>query len=277
MKLLKWEECPAEIKRQAGLIALYMRDFFGDALRGVYLHGSACLGAFRPGRSDLDLLIVVTRPLSAEERFRLMCAFLSLHRQPAPIEASILQLDDLKAWKHPAPYQFHFSEFWRKRYEALEAREDYSFWTFQEERHDPDLACHVKLAREYGIALCGPPPGQVFPSVPEEHVMDSLHNDARDAIRGAKLYDAHAILTLARVWSYMELRSFLSKSEAAQWAIQKLGPGTEQRIIVDAFSMLDDEAASVSFRHEEFDVCVDHMLGRIFERREAERSALPPA
>ncbi|MHA7962495.1 aminoglycoside adenylyltransferase domain-containing protein [Paenibacillus sp. CAU 1782] len=264
---MTWNQCPAEVRRQASLLTVYMEDFLGNALTGVYLHGSACLDAFRPGRSDLDLLIVVERPLSAQERFQLMCAFLSLHRQPAPVEASILLRSDLAAWRHPAPYQFHFSEHWRKRYEAIEAWEDYSFWDFKEEQLDPDLACHTELARERGIALLGPSPQFVLPPVPDIHVTDSLRNDARDFIRTG--HEAMAALTLARVWSYCELSVFLSKAEAAKWAIKQLAGTPDSRTLKAALAVFEEETVLFDVEREVFLVFVDNMLCRIDSRNSA--------
>ena len=34
-----------------------------DNLVGVYLHGSAVMGCFNPDRSDIDLIVVVERPI----------------------------------------------------------------------------------------------------------------------------------------------------------------------------------------------------------------------
>ena len=38
-----------------------------DMMRAVYLIGSAALGSWRPGRSDLDVLVVLDRPMNASE------------------------------------------------------------------------------------------------------------------------------------------------------------------------------------------------------------------
>ena len=38
-----------------------------DMLRGVYVVGSAALGSWRPGRSDLDVLVVLDRPMNASD------------------------------------------------------------------------------------------------------------------------------------------------------------------------------------------------------------------
>lgn len=35
----------------------------GDNLVGVYLHGSAVMGCFQPGKSDLDLILIVRQDI----------------------------------------------------------------------------------------------------------------------------------------------------------------------------------------------------------------------
>jgi hypothetical protein len=42
---------------------------------------------------------------------------------------------------------------------------------------DPDLAAHVKVARNSGIALVGLPPQDVFPEIPWEDYADALRRD----------------------------------------------------------------------------------------------------
>lgn len=230
MKGLHWEDCPADVKRQAHLAKQYVHDYLKDALIGVYVHGSLCLGAFYPERSDLDMLVVINRPLTAEERFQLMAAFLGFHRTPAPIEISIMLEEDLKAWKHPAPYQFHFSNCWRKRYAEMLYWDDASFWDYEGERTDIDLACHVTLTRQFGVTLLGPSADELFPVVPETDFWDSIRCGAEGLMRepeeeGLLLVEesgALGVVTLLRVWSYQEHGVFFSKSEAAEWAMTKL-------------------------------------------------------
>lgn len=40
MKGLHWEDCPADVQRQAHLAKQYVHDYLKDALVGVYVHGS---------------------------------------------------------------------------------------------------------------------------------------------------------------------------------------------------------------------------------------------
>jgi len=49
-------------------VAARTADLLGQALVGVYLHGSAVLGGFIPRRSDIDLLVVTTGPLDNDLR-----------------------------------------------------------------------------------------------------------------------------------------------------------------------------------------------------------------
>ncbi|MCR2807886.1 aminoglycoside adenylyltransferase domain-containing protein [Paenibacillus soyae] len=230
IKGLHWEDGPQDVVRQALLAKQYAMDYLKEALVGVYVHGSLCLGAFHEGRSDLDLLMVVNRPLTVQERFQLMVAFLGFHRTPAPIEVSIMLQDDLLEWKHPAPYQFHFSDYWRKRYADMAYWDDASFWDYEGERTDIDLACHVSLAKQFGVTLHGPAAGELFPAVPEADFWESIRSGAEslmtaaegDACLTVQEDEAQGILTLARIWSYQEHGIFFTKTEAAEWAAKRL-------------------------------------------------------
>ncbi|REK74955.1 aminoglycoside adenylyltransferase domain-containing protein [Paenibacillus paeoniae] len=227
-----WENSPPDIRRQALIINNYIKDYLGDALVGLYVHGSLCLGAYYSGRSDLDMLAVINRPLTLDEKERLMIAFLSFHRTPAPIEISFVVHHDLKLWRHPAPYQFHFSDFWRKRYADMAYWGNREFWQYDGERTDPDLACHVTLTRQLGVALYGPPLAVISSAVPHSDFWDSLRSDAEDQMtsyisqdeedRTVHTTDALGVLTLVRICSYREESLIYSKLEAAEWAVSRL-------------------------------------------------------
>lgn len=244
MKGLHWENCPQDVARQALLSKQYAQDFLKEALVGVYVHGSLCLGAFHEGRSDLDLLMVVNRQLTVQERFQLMIAFLGFHRTPASIEVSIMLQDDLLEWKHPAPYQFHFSDHWRKRYADMAYWDDASFWDYEGERTDIDLACHVSLAKQFGVALYGPAAGELFPDVPEADFWESIRSGAEGLMKSAEgdtcltiqEDDAQGILTLARIWSYQEHGIFFTKTEAAEWAADRL-PEKLRKILLESIEV----------------------------------------
>lgn len=233
-----WADCPDNVKAQAAAIKDYLAGALGSGLLGIYIHGSLCLGCFQPGHSDLDLLVVTHKPLDMAVRFELMKGFLALHRKPIPIEMSVMAWSDLHPWRHPAPYQFHFSEYWRERYEQMAAAGDMSFWDFKEEATDGDLACHITLTNQQGICLYGPPVEEVLPTVPEADFWDSIYwgIDYFGELKGEQLVTG--ILTLIRIWSYKETKRILSKAEAGEWSLDRIPAGSRYivRNAVDVYS-----------------------------------------
>jgi hypothetical protein len=176
-----------------------LRDVFGDGLVGVYLHGSLTLGCFNPALSDLDLLAVTKRPLTPAQREALGPLLASSGR----IEVSFLPAPSLRPWRHPAPYDLHFS-----RKTGLVGPGE-----------DEDLAAHVTVARHSGVALIGPPVADVFPPVPWEHYEDSLRND----LVGCREHDdqLYAVLSPARIWATLTDHAVHSKASGAAWALER--------------------------------------------------------
>ena len=103
----QWERCDDDIRAFLSSVVRGFRDFLGVNLTGTYLHGSLAAGSYYRGKSDIDLLVVVKKPLDVEERrrFALLCVSLSDKRPTlGDIELSVIL--DRNAWKftHPLPY-----------------------------------------------------------------------------------------------------------------------------------------------------------------------------
>ena len=94
-RLHTWDTAPAAVHRQGEEVAAVFKERLGDALTGVYLHGSLVLGAFAEGVSDLDLLVVTAERLPRGIRLELAGALLALDRQPCSLELSALYRGDL--------------------------------------------------------------------------------------------------------------------------------------------------------------------------------------
>jgi predicted nucleotidyltransferase len=134
----------------------------GD-LVGVYLHGSAAMGCFNPDRSDVDLLVVSRRTLSPERRRAVAELLLAVSGAPFPVELSVLATVQLHPWRHPAPFDFHYSEMWRQSLDRQLASGELA----SEALTDPDLAAHITTLRARGRVVRGAPIQEVFPEVPE--------------------------------------------------------------------------------------------------------------
>ena len=103
------------IAELAGEFAERSRAILGENLTGVYLHGSAAMGCFHPGKSDLDLLIVVREAPDDTRKRALMAMILELNaRMPgggtqAGIEMSVVRRDVCDPFVYPTPFELHFS------------------------------------------------------------------------------------------------------------------------------------------------------------------------
>jgi hypothetical protein len=120
-----WPNVPPEIQAQVqGLIAQHVAHF-GAQLVGVYLHGSLALGGFIPAKSDLDLLVVLQKPLTEHDHAVLGGMLLAASAKPCPIEISYLTVAQLKPWRFPTLFEYPYSEDYR---EALTGAQGLHLW-----------------------------------------------------------------------------------------------------------------------------------------------------
>ncbi len=196
----------------------------GGNLAGLFLHGSLATGDFAPRRSDLDLLALVRRPLSSRTRRTMIEAMLAVSGRPFPIEMSIVARRDLDPWRHPAPFQLHWSEDWRDHFRRQLADGSWRRW-HRDRPRDGDLAAHLAMARARGIALVGPRPAAALPFIPARDLQDSLLSDGRWASRLlAKEPGMHryAVSNACRRLALARHGFLLSKSEGLAWAGREL-------------------------------------------------------
>jgi streptomycin 3"-adenylyltransferase len=202
---------PGEIAAQLDRLVAGLREVCGERLVAIYLHGSLALGGFQPGRSDLDVLVVVREPQSDGARRALRELLLRVSADPAPVEISVVSQSELQTWRHPCPYDFHYSEDWRERAPAGRGV-------------DPDLALHVALTRARGRALFGPPPREVLADARREHVLDSILRDVAESLPQIHAKPAYAVLNACRTLAWLRDGAFRSKEEGGLWALTALPP-----------------------------------------------------
>jgi streptomycin 3"-adenylyltransferase len=228
--VVSWDTAPDPVRSQIKRFVRDSRAILGENLVGIYLHGSLAMGCFNPERSDIDLLVVTHRSMSPETKRLTAGLMLAQSGAPCPLEVSWVLESELKHWRQPFPYDLHFSEGWRKRFEANLNRLDWDVWG-NEAKFDPDLAAHFTiLLRRGGVVLFGPPVQQIFPVVPTGDYIDALLYDfeeARDQIQQIPVY---GVLNLLRVFWYLRDGQISSKEEAGNWGTQVL-PDAELRTI----------------------------------------------
>jgi len=154
------------------------RRILGHRLAGFYVHGSIAFGCFTWETGDIDFLAVVTEPLTQGNKEAIIRLLLSLTPDAPPkgFEMSVVLQDCCRSFRHPMPFELHYSNAHRARAEA-----DLSAFCREMHGEDPDLAAHVTVVRRVGLALCGPAPGEMFAEVPPDCYRDSILLDIAGA------------------------------------------------------------------------------------------------
>ncbi|QHJ69927.1 aminoglycoside adenylyltransferase domain-containing protein [Planococcus halotolerans] len=205
-----------EIKEFLDTLIADIHRLIESPMIGIYLHGSLAMGRFNPARSDIDLLVVTETPIGMETKKKLAAFFLEQSSNPYPVEVSVLNLAQLEEWKFPTPYDFHFSEYWRERFEQDAARGTTACLD-TEGKSDIDLAAHFTILNHRGICLEGWSIHEVFPAVPESDYLTSILDDYEDCLQKIFQDPVYSILNLTRVYWYLKEGKISSKQEAGEW------------------------------------------------------------
>jgi predicted nucleotidyltransferase len=216
-----WNE-PTDVSTEAQIDALIrgVRDVLGDDLVGAYLHGSAVLGGFRPD-SDIDMVVVSTRGTTLDEKRALIDLLLGLSGErssssPArPIELDIVLASEIRPWRYPPAFDFHYSELWRDRFEGGEVNP----WPSES---NPDLASAITMVLIGDSPISGPPAADVFDPVPRADYLDAILRDTGTVEEYLPWDTRNVVLTLPRIWSAIATDAVHSKESAALWALPRL-------------------------------------------------------
>ena len=79
------------------------KEILKDDLTGIYLHGSAVMGCFNPEKSDIDMIIVVRKPLldSVKKEYMDMVVGLNALAPKKGIEMSIVTKAACDPFEYP--------------------------------------------------------------------------------------------------------------------------------------------------------------------------------
>lgn len=134
------------------------------------------------------------------------------------------------------PFEVHFSSSWADRVRRGDVDYDAS-------RTDPDLAAHVMVTRERGVALVGPPAKRVFGEVLWRDYIASIKDDFDWIVDDDNLLTTpfYGVLNAARVCMVLEQGEGCvpSKDEAGEWALKQF-PASEQDIVRQALACYRD-------------------------------------
>jgi predicted nucleotidyltransferase len=267
-----WADCPPAVQAQVERLVDAFRSMLGPDLTGVYLHGSLAMGCFNPERSDLDLLVVARRGMTVEEKRRTAEMLLAVSNAPRPVEIHVLRETDLRPWRHPAPFDFHYGEpTWREPFREQLVGEGWRLWS-DEPAYDADLAAHVTVTRARGVRLTGEPIEAVFPAVPAGDYYDSILQDLRWVREHSGGNSVYGVLNACRVLGFAEAGRVLSKDEGGVWAMGVLPP-EHRDLIAAALATYRGESDAEGFEPAAFVRFIAEIERRLPEAREGRTSA----
>lgn len=205
----------ADIDEILHTLRLQIQQTLGAQLVGLYLYGSLVTGDFDPAISDIDLLAVTSRQIGDE-------TFERLDRMHSAFVAA-----------HPA---------WNDRIEIAYLAQP-ALETFRSQRStiaiiSPGEPFHLKAAgkdwlinwwvvRNYGVALCGPPPAEVIAPIAQAEFLRAVRDQVHawggyiGETRCSRPFQAYAILTLCRALYATTNGAQVSKRRAALWAAER--------------------------------------------------------
>lgn len=214
-------------------------EILGEALTGVYLHGSLAMGCFNPDRSDIDLILVINREMADRQKRRFMEAVVKWNRR-APkkgLELSVVREEVCRSFIYPTPFELHFSPGHLKWWQ-----EDPEGYIRGMKGADPDLAAHFTIIRKYGIVLAGSAVEEVFGEVPREAYLDSIRRDVENAPEDVCKDPVYMILNLCRVAAFVREDRILSKAAGGEWGLRRL-PERYHSLIRDALEAYRSDQA----------------------------------
>ena len=206
-----------------------LQNLLGPDLVGVYAGGSWALGAYEQGRSDLDVAAVVGEPLTGETADMLAK---SLSHEVFPCPARGLELVVYTAASAATPATEPGFELNLNTGSGLAFRADRE--PQPGERHW--FAIDRSVLAGHGIALFGPPAGEIFAAITTEELTPVLVDVLRWYERNAPESEA-AVLNAGRALRFVHEGVWLPKAALRSWAREQ--PGANADILARAIAELD--------------------------------------
>jgi Nucleotidyltransferase domain len=203
-------------------LANRLEESLGERLMSVLSIGSYALGAFDPRTSDLDVIVVVDRPLTVSDWDAVVD---SCSHESLPVPARKLEL---VAYTRPQVAAPRRNQGWELNFHTGPG--------VRHAGHDPMaeswhwFVLDLAQARQHAITLYGEPAREVIGEVGDNLVQDAL----AACLTWYELHEPgpQLMLAAARAWHWNAEKRWTSKSEAWAWAASyvddKLGRTAER-------------------------------------------------
>lgn len=216
-------QIPPEIAPLIDDLLSGIRSALNHNVVGLYLSGSIALGGFHPQTSDVDIVVVLDRPLSTAE----MKALAALHERLPPNggtssqQYEVYYLDRATIRKF-APDQQHIKV---GPDEPLHRTE-----------HRPNWVLERWIVRERSVTIAGPDPKMLIDPVSPEDLRKASGDEMKARLdhwsggswpieeishRGAQAFEIH---TACRALYTAQSGELPTKAQAVEWALKTMPP-----------------------------------------------------
>jgi hypothetical protein len=180
-------------------------------LRAAYLHGSATLGGWVPGHSDVDLLLVADNGIGGAAVDRIGRA---LHEAAAEcpgrdLECSTVTVAQAGRPESPWPYLLHVV--------AGPGMPGKTVRPAGEAHGDRDLLMHYAVCRAAGWPAYGPAPGELIGAVPRPAILTYLADELAWGLEHAP--EPYSVLNACRALVYLTDGQIVSKIAGGEAAL----------------------------------------------------------
>jgi hypothetical protein len=197
----------AELTRRLGAL-------LGGELVGVYAGGSYGLGAYEPGRSDIDVTVVVAGALSHAAK-QAIVERLRHEALPCPargLELVVYPLATARGGGGEPGFELNLNTGAAMGFRVDEAPGDIEgFW----------FAIDRSILRAHGVALSGPPAADLFAPIPRATLLQLLQESIRWHRESDVPLGSDTVLNTCRALRFASEGTWSSKREAGAWATQE--------------------------------------------------------
>jgi hypothetical protein len=192
-------------------LTVRLRDVLGGDLLGVYAGGSFALGAYEPGRSDIDVNAVVSGPLARAAK-QAIVERVRHEALPCPargLELVVYPLATVRAGS-PAPgFELNLNTGAAMAFRVDEQPgEIEGFW----------FAIDRSILRDCGRALAGPPAAELFAPIPRPALLALLAQSVRWHRDSGVPLGADVVLNTCRALRFTAEGTWSAKRVAGAWA-----------------------------------------------------------
>jgi len=211
-----------EVARYTAAVVSRLRALLGEELLGAYLIGSASLGGYEPGPSDIDIIAVCASPLKPPVK-QVIAAALDHRALSCPargLEFVLYAKDAVATPSRPLRFELNFNTGGSMdRRLSLNPAVDAAHW----------FLIDLDIARLHGVPLAGPPASELLAPLPRAWVLEAVR-DSLTWHAQAEPVSANNVLNACRAWRYAEEGVWSTKGASAAWARGRL----EDPSLIDA-------------------------------------------